>query len=178
MLKTIFLRDNCNTQGCVLVLGGFDGVHIGHRRLIAHAKEQGVSVGVMTIVGGKGAALFMLEERLHIFKNCGVDFVIPFEFSEIRDKSAEEFLGELEKEFSPTLYVCGCDFRFGKDAKGDADTIKEVSKVPVVKEELVVSDGEKVATRHLKSLLEEGELSTMRNLMGDPYFIIGTVVRG
>ena len=114
MLKTVIFSDNCTLRGCVLVLGGFDGVHIGHRRLLARAKSQGVSVGVMTIVGAKGDVLFTLEERLSIFREAGADFVLPFDFADIREKSAAEFLQDLEDTFAPTAYVCGSDFRFGK----------------------------------------------------------------
>ena len=46
-----------------MLLGGFDGLHIGHRLLVARAKESGHPVGIMTIVGGKDRALFTFEER-------------------------------------------------------------------------------------------------------------------
>lgn len=161
-----------------MVLGGFDGLHLGHRRLLSRAKSQGVSVGVMTIVGGKGEALFTLEERLHTFETEGADFAVVFDFEAIRNQSAAEFLGSLEQEFAPVLYVCGEDFRFGKGAEAGADEIGSFSSVPVVKESLVVRDGEKIATRQLKQLLAEGEVSLLHNLLGSPFFIIGQVVQG
>lgn len=178
MLKTIRLNDKRKRRGCALVLGGFDGVHLGHRRLITRAKLSGAPVGVMTILGGKGDALFTLEERLSVFREMGVDFVIPFDFANICEKSAQEFLAQLEEEFSPACYVCGKDFRFGKDAQGDADTITSLSSVPVIQEDLVVVDGEKIATRQLKQLLAEGQVEKMRLLLGYPFYIIGEVVEG
>ena len=178
MLKTIRLNDNCSTTGCALVLGGFDGLHLGHSRLIARAKSQGVPVGIMTIVGVKGNVLFTLEERLEFFRAAGVDFVVPFEFADICEKSAEEFLGELEENFAPVAYVCGTDFRFGKGAAGDADSVAKMSKVPVLKEELVLFGGEKVATRKLKDLLAEGKVDEMALMLGTPFFVTGVVVEG
>ena len=178
MLKTIKLNENCNVHGCALVLGGFDGMHLGHHRLIARAKEVGAPIGLMTIVGGKGDSLYTLEERLDIFRKAGVDFVVPFEFADICEKSAEEFLQGLEECFAPVAYVCGADFRFGKGAKGNADEIKQMSKVPVIKEELVLYGGEKIATRTLKELLVEGKVDEMRKMLGSPFFMTGEVVYG
>jgi len=178
MLEIVAFYDNLDFRGCALVLGGFDGVHIGHRRLFARAKLQGVPVGVMTIVGAKGEALFTLDERLSIFREAGADFVVPFQFADICEKSAEDFLRELEDSFSPAYYVCGSDFRFGKGAKGDADTIAKVSSVPVIKENLVAHGGEKVATRSLKTMLAKGEVEGMRVLLGAPFFVEGEVVHG
>ena len=143
MLKTIRLNDNCSTTGCALVLGGFDGLHLGHSRLIARAKSQGVPIGIMTIVGVKGNVLFTLEEN-----------------------------------FAPVAYVCGTDFRFGKGAAGDADSVAKMSKVPVLKEELVLFGGEKVATRKLKDLLAEGKVDEMALMLGAPFFATGVVVEG
>ena len=55
MLKTVWLTDKQDTcQGVAMLLGGFDGLHLGHRQLLSRAKESGLPVGVMTIVGGKG----------------------------------------------------------------------------------------------------------------------------
>ena len=170
--------ENCKVKGCVLVLGGFDGLHVGHRRLMERAKKEGVPVGVMTIVGGKEGALFTLSERLHVFETEGADFAVAFNFEEIRDKSAKDFLNSLEKEFAPILYVCGQDFRFGKGAEADADQIEKISNVPVAKEALVTIGGEKVATRHLKELLEAGRVDSIYALMGAPFFVIGEVVEG
>ena len=178
MLKTILLSGQGNTSGCTLVLGGFDGLHLGHSRLIARAKEQGTSVGVMTIVGVKGNVLFTLEERIEIFRAAGVDFVVPFEFADICEKSAEEFLAELEEAFAPVSYVCGADFRFGKGALGDADSIAKISKVPVLKEDLVLFGGEKVATRKLKELLAEGKVDEMSLMLGAPFSATGVVKEG
>lgn len=177
-MNVIILTDGCNTQGCALALGGFDGVHVGHRRLIARAKLQGVPVGVMTIVGAKGDVLFTLEERLQVFRTVGADFVVAFDFADIRDQSAEDFLRMLEEKFSPAQYVCGYDFRFGKDALGDADTILRVSDVPVSKENLVSIDGEKVSTRNLKKLLAAGDVDSLRLLLGAPFFVTGKVESG
>jgi hypothetical protein len=69
-----------------MLLGGFDGMHVGHRTLLAKAKGYGLPVGAMTIVGGKKTqSLFTLEEREHMFKDLGLDFAVCFSFEEIKE---------------------------------------------------------------------------------------------
>ena len=62
-------------QGTAMLLGGFDGLHAGHRLLLSCAKESGFPVGVMTIIGCKEESIFTFQEREEIFKNFGADFV-------------------------------------------------------------------------------------------------------
>ena len=177
MLKTVRLT-NCIEEGCALILGGFDGVHLGHRRLIERAKKAGKSVGITLILGCKGEYLFTLQERLQILSTLGVDFAVVMDFDKIKDLSAKSFLESLEKEYVPSLYVCGDDFRFGKNAQGTPDTIKSESEVPVEVETLLQVNGEKVATRTLKNLLQEGKVEEVEKLLGFCYFALGEVVKG
>ena len=111
MLKTVWLTDNKkNSQGVAMLLGGFDGLHVGHRSLLARAKESGLPVGMMTIAGCKDKGVFTFAERELIFKESGADFVFELPFAEIKSLSAEEFLSLLINEFHPKLFVCGEDF--------------------------------------------------------------------
>ena len=115
-----------------MLLGGFDGLHAGHRLLLSYAKNSGLPVGIMTIIGGKGEkSLFTASERESIFKESGIDFVFELPFSEIKDLSPEQFMRLLEKECKPKLFVCGEDFRFGAGAKGTPEIIKTKGQVRV-----------------------------------------------
>ncbi len=158
-----------------MLLGGFDGLHLGHRKLLSYARKSGLPVGVMTIVGGKGELLFTATEREDIFRRSGVDFVFELPFEEIRSLFPKEFLRLLKKEFSPKLVVCGEDFRFGAGAKGTPEIIKEGGDVCVEILPLVEMDGEKISSRTVKSLLEEGNLSKANEMLGDKFFLIGEV---
>ena len=53
-----------------MLLGGFDGAHVGHKSLFVRAREYGLPVGVMTIFGGKGKPLFTARERRRAFRRC------------------------------------------------------------------------------------------------------------
>ena len=102
-----------------MLLGGFDGVHAGHRRLAERAKRYSLPVGIMTIGGGKGEkSLFTFSEREDIFKGLGLDFAFELPFSEIRELPPEAFIDLLKSSFQPQAFVCGSDFRFGFRALG------------------------------------------------------------
>ncbi len=161
-----------------MLLGGFDGLHVGHRALLACAQKTGLPVGVMTIVGGKGEGLFTAKERTNVFVRAGVDFVFELPFAEIKDLSPNDFIGLLKKEFSPKLFVCGEDFRFGAGAKGTPTHLKEGGQVCVEVLSLVEMGGEKVSSRNIKEYLSVGEISKANALLGENFFLIGQVERG
>ena len=87
MLPVIDYETGRCVRPCVLLLGYFDGVHVGHRRLISRAKEEaaarGLCVGIMTFYGGKsGRQIFDFSERLYLFESLGIDFVYAARFDE------------------------------------------------------------------------------------------------
>lgn len=176
MLKKIILTEKGNiATGTAMLLGGFDGLHIGHRRLLARAKSSGLPVGIMTIVGRREDGLFTFAEREEIFKENGVDFVFELPFLEIKDLSPDDFIKLLQKEFSPKLFVCGEDFRFGAGAAGTPETLKKSGRVCVEVLPLVERDGEKVSSRYIKTLIEAGEVEQANALLGERFFVIGEV---
>lgn len=158
-----------------MLLGGFDGLHVGHRMLVARAKESGLPVGVMTIVGGKEESIFTFAEREDVFKRAGVDFVFELPFAEIKDLSPDAFLALLEENFSPKLFVCGEDFRFGAKAMGTPQTIKDGGQVRVEILSLLEINGEKVSSRTVKARLEKGDVPAANALLGERFFLIGEV---
>ena len=160
-----------------MLLGGFDGLHIGHRKLLSCAKKSGLPVGVMTIVGGKGEGIFTAKEREDVFARAGADFLFELPFAEIKDKTPTEFLRLLEERFSPRLYVCGEDFRFGANAVGTPETMKEREHVCVEVLSLLEKEGEKVSSRTVKRYLATGEISKANVLLGERFFLLGKVER-
>ncbi len=158
-----------------MLLGGFDGLHIGHRQLLSHAKKSGLPIGVMTIIGGKGEGVFTSTEREDIFSRAGIDFVFELPFAKIKDETAEEFLSLLEKNFTPKLYVCGEDFRFGAGALGTPNTLKSGGHVCVEALPLLEMYGEKISSRTVKGYLTEGDIPKANTLLGERFFLLGKV---
>ncbi len=174
MLKTVWLT-NKKKGGVAMLLGGFDGLHLGHRQLLSRAKKSGLPVGAMTIIDGKEGSLFTTAEREDIFRRAGVDFLFELPFREIINKSSSEFLQLLEDKFQPKLYVCGEDFRFGTGASGTPKMIKERGQVCVECMPLLEMYGEKVSSRTVKKLLTEGNIPNANVLLGEEFFLIGEV---
>ncbi len=158
-----------------MLLGGFDGLHIGHRRLLSFAKQSGLPVGAMTIIDGKEGSLFTPWEREDIFRRAGVDFLFELPFRDIIHKTPDEFLGILEEKFCPELYVCGEDFRFGENAVGTPLTIRRRGNGRVEVLSLLEMDGEKVSSRTVKKYLLTGDVSKANTLLGERFFLLGKV---
>ncbi|MBE7085313.1 MAG: riboflavin biosynthesis protein RibF [Clostridiales bacterium] len=179
MLKTLPLNGQSNnTCGCVMLLGGFDGLHAGHKTLVARAKEYRLPIAIMTIVGGKqGESLFTGEERTEIFSSAGVDILFELPFLEIKDYTPEEFACLLEKKFAPKAFICGDDFRFGKMAVGTPETLKSITQVPVEVVELLQKDGEKISSTTVKKYLSQGDVVRANALLGERFFLLGEVVK-
>lgn len=166
-------------EECVLLLGGFDGIHKGHKKLLDRALSLSLKVGITTITGVKGNELFNIEEREEIFKRAGIDFVIEAEFSEsFKDISPEDFIACLISRFNVKAFVCGEDFRFGRDAKGDAELLKE-SGIPVYVEEICRDEnGEKISSTSIKRNISEGRLDIAAKTMLFPFCVTGEVIHG
>lgn len=178
MLKTVdFTGKFHKDDGCVMLLGGFDGLHIGHQKLLARAKTYEFPIGIMTIIGGKERNLFTIREREEIFRRAGIDFALELPFEEIKDLSSDRFAKALTEKFAPKAFVCGDDFRFGAQAQGTPETLKQATRVCVDVEELVKIDGEKVSSRTLKTLLKAGKLEFLKRLLGEEFFLLGEVNR-
>ena len=69
-------------EPCALVLGGFDGLHIGHRVLLQGAASAGLPVVLTAMTGGKGKSLFTLPEREFLFERAGVSALLELPFTE------------------------------------------------------------------------------------------------
>ena len=176
MLKTIAFRQFDTTLPCVILLGGFDGLHLGHRRLVTRAKEFGLPIGIMTIDGCKQAGdLFTVAEREHIFAVAGVDFALEMPFERIRNLSPKQFIELIKTGREVKAFVCGTDFRFGFGAKGDYTTILELGERVCV-EELLFDGNEKIGASLVKEKLKLGEVEQANKLLGNTFFVEGEVV--
>ena len=191
------MKIQCYTRGItssendtVIALGFFDGVHLGHRKLIKEAKEiaerEGLPLAVFTFSSEsftkKGRSIYTTEERLLILEGLGVDEVYIASFDELRDVDAEDFAkGVLIGDLGAKCAVFGRDFRYGKDRLGTKDTLaKDLancgSYTHVVDDEM--ADGEKISTSRIKALLGEGMAEEAARLLGLPYFEMGKTERG
>lgn len=169
---------------CVLMLGYFDAMHVGHRALLHAARklaaEENLKLGVMTFYDGKsGAQVYVFKERLSLYERLGADFVLAAHFDEaFRNTQKEDFLRRLFEKCNARALVCGEDFSFGKGAKGSVNDLKREAAVrgaSVIVLPLVGIFKRRAAASLAKEYLAEGDIEKLNRLLVDRYFIEGLV---
>lgn len=174
---------------CLVVLGCFDGLHVGHAELLKKAKLQakinGLDLGVMMFSEGKGGRqVFTFEEKLEMLQAYNVKFILKIDYTpEFKKTKPLDFLQTLEEQLNLKAYMSGKDFRFGEGAKGKSSTLKnyaedEENGVWYMSVKDVTVGDEKVSTTKVKQLIEQGDMTAVSQLLGKNYFVCGEVVRG
>lgn len=180
----------------VLCLGNFDGVHIGHRALIDRASQisKAFRSTFPTIVSGAWffshttktylngtpcPELTTLQEKLDLLKTLDIDFAFVADFPSFKDLSAESFLSEILMEMCNCRFsVCGYDFRFGKKACGDAETLKNFFKDNCETVGCVKCGSIPAASSTIREYLYDGDVEAAAKMLGRPYSVTSTVIHG
>jgi riboflavin kinase / FMN adenylyltransferase len=162
-----------------VAIGTFDGVHLGHRRVIEAALATGHPVRVLTfdphprvVLGNYVAAISTLERRLELLRDLAVaeTTVLPFTL-EVSQWSPEQFAESQLGDAS--VVVAGADFRFGRKRSGDLALLEalgfDVVAVPLL---------EGVSSSQIRHHLADGEVEGAARLLGRPPELDGTVVSG
>lgn len=182
-------------RGCSVTIGNFDGVHLGHRELMASLDEMGRRLETRKVamtfhphpaelVGGKSPQrLLPVEDRIRMLLACGADgvWVVPFTH-EFASLSPQQFIRLiLLDKLGVTGVVVGPDFRFGAERAGDSDLLSAHGKsegFEVVVVPPLEVDGLRISSSLIRSLLLEGRVQAVAGMLGRPYRIKGEVVRG
>ncbi len=179
-----------NLNPCAVTLGKFDGLHIGHRKLIdrvkAIAKEENTESTVFsfdTSIFRNVKLLNTTEERVEIYKTLGVDNVI---FYPVNEKTMgiepEDFIKNvLVNDINAKYIVTGEDFRFGHKRRGDVDTLGKYMTEYRYTHEVVKSvmlEDTKVSSSAIKELLSKGNIQLANEMLGYEYFIMDYVKEG
>ncbi|MDE7251646.1 MAG: bifunctional riboflavin kinase/FAD synthetase [Acetatifactor sp.] len=177
-----------------VAIGKFDGVHIGHRRLleeIIEQKKNGMQACVFTFDPAP-AVLFGLSDgkeltekpvKREIFALMGVDVLIEFPLTlETAAMAPEVFVSEiLADRMQAGFIAAGADISFGAGGAGDMELLREMSgnlgfQVKLV--EKVCADGVEVSSSYIRRQVEQGNMELVERLLGAPYLVAGTVVHG
>jgi len=178
---------------CVLALGFFDGVHLGHaallRRTAERAAEYGCPSAVMTfdthpdtLVLGKAVPLInSAPDRAWLIRRYfHIDRVEFFRFTrETMQMSWQEFLSVVRSELGAIHFVVGYDFRFGYRGEGTADTLRHYCAENGLGCDVidpVQVDGITVSSTYIRSLLTDGDMPRAERFMGHPH-VLSDVVR-
>lgn len=175
----------------VLALGMFDGMHIGHKKLIDTAvllaKHNGLEPAVFTftnhpqeLFGGKVVRLISNETRAELMKKLGVERIEEVPFTrEISNLSPAQFVDMLKEKMDPQIIVAGFNYTFGKGKKGTSETLKKLATerdIGVVIVPPVLMNKQPVSSTRIREMIEKGEVSNVQLLLGRTYTLTGTVV--
>jgi riboflavin kinase/FMN adenylyltransferase len=166
-----------------LAVGEFDGVHVGHREVIAGADSVlTFEPHPRTVVSPASAPklLTTLEQKAGLIAALGVDelIVIPFD-GERMSQTAQDFIDhELVERLGAVQVSVGENFRFGHRAKGDAALLAQQPAFTTRVVELVEIDGEIVSSTHIRGLVATGAVAEAARLLGAPFGMRGSVAHG
>ncbi|MGD2295885.1 MAG: bifunctional riboflavin kinase/FAD synthetase [Candidatus Aminicenantes bacterium] len=183
------------SKNTVSAIGNFDGIHLGHRKilqfLVQESKKQDLPSLVLTFsphpekfFGKKPVQMIQtLNQRLEEIKKNNIDmaFVLPFS-DQIANLSSRDFIQKILIEMvHAEEIIVGENFRFGKNREGNSRILQRLSSIcgfkfyslPTEKK-----DGRVVSSSLIRIHLNRGEIQKANRLLGRPYEITGTVIKG
>jgi riboflavin kinase/FMN adenylyltransferase len=182
--------------GTAVTIGAYDGVHLGHRALLAdlsaRARAAGLSTVVVTfdrhpasVVRPESAPrqLTGLEQKLELLASCGIDrtLVVPFDARRAAE-SAEDFVKEvLVDQLSARIVVVGEDFHFGRGRTGNVDLLRRLGQTygfDVVGVGLTGDGHDAVSSTRIRTLIAAGDVEGAARLLGRAHEVRGAVVQG
>ena len=182
------------TGGSAAAVGTFDGVHLGHRKLLETARDSAAKNGLTSLAiafrAQPRAFLFpdrpttylaSLETRIELIESTGIDHLALVDFDEtLRHKSAAEFLEALKERAGLKKLILGPGAKIGHD-RADSDRLKTITAgldIEILDVEPVSVSGKPVSSSSIRESLASGDVDTARAMLGRPYAVEGTVAPG
>lgn len=192
LIKPVPGRPTAPEFRTVTALGVFDGVHLGHRRLletaVREAKARGLTPAVFTfsddvrrVKPGVGR-LTDFEQRLARIEALGIEAVYAADFSSVSGLSPEAFVREiLVGQCGTELAVCGFNFRFGSGASGDAESLlalmREAGGDCTVIPPAYLGD-RVISSSAIRAAVEAGDMPLAEAMLGRPFSLTAPVLHG
>jgi len=182
-------------SGCVMTIGTYDGIHLGHQALLArlneHAKQRGTPAVLLTFEpmpreylapNDPPARLTSLRERWRILSGTPLDYLWLLRFGgALRNLPGEAFAQLLARELRPRLVVVGHDFRFGRNGEGTAAVLAASGTHMGFDVDVLVPvmlDGERISSSGVRAALACGDFERARRWLGRPWSMRGRVMPG
>jgi len=185
-----------NNPGLVIAIGNFDGVHLGHQKIIHKAielaKANSLEPAVMLFephpqeffnLEAAPSRLTHLREKFCLLRELGINQLFCLKFNQkFSELDAQNFIKEiLIQHLNSQFIIVGEDFRFGHQKNGNIHLLAELSQslnyeILVMPE--VIQHGKRVSSTVIRHLLDKGEVESAAELLGRPYSLSGKVVRG
>lgn len=176
----------------VVAIGNFDGVHVGHRALLAQAQAQAPDLRLVAVTfwphpksvirpGTEPPLLTDLPERIRLLRDAGVDEVrvVPFT-PDVMGWTPEEFVERVLLPLHPAVVAVGSNFTFGRRAAGTVQTLRELGRGEFEVHEVDLLEIGDVATcsSRVREALEAGDVEEASVHLGRPFRYSGVVVMG
>ncbi|AUS13884.1 bifunctional riboflavin kinase/FAD synthetase [Bacillus stercoris] len=179
----------------VMALGYFDGVHLGHQKVIGTAKqiaeEKGLTLAVMTFhphpshVLGRDKEpkdlITPLEDKIDQIEQLGTEILYVVKFNEVfASLSPKQFIDQYIIGLNVQHAVAGFDFTYGKYGKGTMETMPADldGKAECTMVEKLTEQDKKISSSYIRTALQNGDVELANVLLGQPYFIKGIVIHG
>ena len=187
--------DKDNKQETVVTIGNFDGVHIGHKKLINTTKKYALDKGLKSVLitfsphpleiiknNVPFFYIFSEEEKNIEIEKEDLDFFIKQPFTkEFGNISPEDFVNILIEKLNCKVLVVGEDYCFGKNRAGNVETLKRIGKekgIEVIKISNIIIDGERVSSSIIRECINKKNIKKANMLLNKSYYILGKVVEG
>ena len=194
-MTTISSIDYISPAPCVVALGCFDGVHLGHEAVIRRARKIADELALPLTVWSfrtppknyffpdTVSQITTPEEKETLIAALGADVVLPIPFDEtVASISYEDFFDEiLCRRLLARHLVCGFDFTFGTKGLGNTERLSALCKQRGISLTIIPPfspDGTAVSSSRIREAIEAGEMQKTQDLLGRPYSITAEIVHG
>ena len=176
---------------CVLTIGNYDGIHLGHQELINEllikSKKNQIESAIMIFEPhprefftpkDAPSRITSLREKIEYFQSKKIDRVYVVKFDKkFANMSGDNFISKLKKQILAKALLIGEDFRFGNNREfGINDLLKSNIEIFILKE--VRKNNKRVSSTHIRKALSSGDLNLAKSLLGRDYCISGKVIHG
>ena len=184
-------------KGCVLTIGNFDGVHLGHQKILSHLRQKSLKLNLPNVVmlfeplpveffcaTKCPVRLMNLREKLENLRESGlVDIVLLLKFNnEFANQSANNFVEQLlVNKLNVKKIIIGDDFKFAKNRSGDFAFLKNKGKelgMEVEQQPTFQITSQRVSSTRIRQTLLEHDLEQAKTLLGKPFEFRGRVIHG
>jgi riboflavin kinase/FMN adenylyltransferase len=180
----------------ILTLGTFDGVHLGHKKIIESLQSLAQQYHGETVIisfdphprtilqpNALLQIITTLPEKIRLFKKTGIDHLVIYPFTEIfSNLSATAYIEDfIIGKFDPKIVVIGYDHHFGKDRTGNIELLKTYANkghFKLVEIPAQTIHDNNISSTKIRNALLHGEIDLANELLGYPYFFSGTIVKG
>lgn len=169
-----------------IALGTFDGVHLGHKAVLSlpdNCRKIAVTFKKppKSVLGRETSLITNFEAKKKILENIGIEKIDVLDFEAIKDMSPIEFLEFLYSKYHPVLISCGFNYKFGKNASGNVDTLAQFCKekgIILECKEPISFGGSVVSSTAIREMIKNGEIEKANELLSYPFSFEATVLGG